>query len=88
MRCPQSLSVSDHESGVNSIERGKAKRTTHEERIKKVVEGARNDVALETGVHNHHICIKPARRLGQASCSQKFHDHSVPFWRAVGGRRW
>lgn len=69
------------------MERGKPKRITYEERKEKVVEGARNDVTLEIGVHYHHVCIKPAHRLSQASFSQEFPDQCVPFWRVFSGRR-
>ena len=43
---------------------GKPTGVTHNERIEKVVESARDDVALETGVHYHHVCIKSAHCLG------------------------
>ena len=37
---------------------------TYDERIEKVVKSARNNVALETRVHHHHICVETACSLG------------------------
>ena len=72
---------------ANTVERGKAKRIAHDERLEEVVESARNDVMFETGVHYHYVCIKPPHCLGQACRSKKFPNHSVPFSRVVSDRR-
>ena len=65
---------------------GKPTGETHNERIKKIVESSRNDVTLETGVHYHHVCIKPTHGLDQARCREKVPDYGVPFSRVISSR--
>ena len=42
---------------------GKPTNFTHNERIEKVVESARDGFKFETGVHYHHVCIETAHSL-------------------------